>query len=327
MIRVGFVGTGGFTQHHISFLQEFENVKVVGFVGSSEEKAANFANRYKDTTGYASLESMIKHEQLDAVYICVPPMGHENYEELLIDKGIPFLVEKPLGVDEMQVRQVRDKVKETHHLTSVGYHFRYMDTIKLFQDKLHYVNVGAVLGKWMGSMPNVYWWKNQQQSGGQFNEQTTHIVDLIRYLFGEVKSVYAQETNAITQQRDSSVTVADVGLFTLTMENGLIIQVTNTAVLPDGVGEVGLKAYTDQGIIDWQPGHIDMQTHAKLEKYLNKQNPYRKESEAFLHAVATGDRSKILSTYEDSWHTFAVALAARRSIQENRVVHLGEWDA
>ncbi|WP_066188607.1 MULTISPECIES: Gfo/Idh/MocA family protein [Gracilibacillus] len=325
MIRVGFVGTGGFTRHHISFLKEFENVKVVGFVGSSEEKAANFAARYDDTTGYATLESMIAQEQLDAVYICVPPMGHENYEELLIDHGIPFLVEKPLGVEEAQVRKVRDRVKETNHLTSVGYHFRYMDTIQLFRDMLPGVQVGTVTGKWMGSMPDVYWWKNQAQSGGQFNEQTTHIVDLIRFLFGEVKSIYAQEANAVTKEKDASVTVADVGLFTLTMENGVIVQISNTAVLPDGVGEVGVKAYTDQGIIDWQTGHLEKRTSNKLEKYLTKQNPYRRESEAFLHAVATGDRSKILSSYEDGWHSFAVALAARKSLLEKRAIELAEW--
>jgi myo-inositol 2-dehydrogenase / D-chiro-inositol 1-dehydrogenase len=326
MIRIGFIGTGGFTRHHVEILQEIENVKVVGFVGSSQEKAEDFAERYYQTTGYQDLETMIAHEQLDAVYICVPPMAHENYEEMLIEHRIPFLVEKPLGVDLDKVRQVRRKVIENNHLTAVGYHFRYADTVMRFQKMLEEADVGTILGKWMGSMPGAYWWKNQEQSGGQFNEQTTHIVDLIRFLFGEVKSVYAQETNAVTAKQDSSVTVADVGLFTLTLENGLLVQIANTSVLPGGTGDVGITAYTDQGIIEWQMGHIEKKTPEKLEKYITRQNPYKRENEAFLHAVKTGDRSKILSNYEDGWHSFKVALAAQKSVREKRLVNLDEWD-
>ncbi|MDX8045213.1 Gfo/Idh/MocA family oxidoreductase [Gracilibacillus sp. S3-1-1] len=324
MIRVGFVGTGGFTRHHVEILRGIENVKVVGFVGSSQEKAEHFAKSYDETTGYKDVETMLSYEQLDAVYICVPPMAHENYEEILVDHGIPFLVEKPLGIDVEKVRSVRDKIKETNHLTAVGYHFRYADTVKKFQEMLEGTTSGVVLGKWMGSMPEVDWWRRQDQSGGQFNEQTTHIVDLIRFLFGEVTSVYALENNLTN--KNPSVTVADVGLFTLTLESGLSVQLTNTSVLPEGTGDIGIKTYTDQGIVEWRLGHVEKRTAAKIEKYLARQNPYRRENEGFLHAVKTGDRSKILSDYEDAWRSFKVAMAAQKSILEGRVVYVSEMD-
>ncbi|SHM70841.1 Gfo/Idh/MocA family protein [Gracilibacillus kekensis] len=324
MVNVGFIGTGGFTKHHVNILNELNNLQVVGFVGSSQEKAEAFAQDYPGTKGYDSLEAMIKHEQLDAVYICVPPMGHDNYEATLIEHNIPFLVEKPLGVKEEKVRETKQKVLENNHLTSVGYHFRYADIIATFKELLRDQKVGAVSGKWMGSMPGVYWWKNQEQSGGQFNEQTTHIVDLIRYLFGEIQSVYAQEVNAVTAEADSSVTVADVGLFILTLENGLIVQVSNTSVMPDGLGDVGIQVHTDTSMIEWRMGHLEMKKVDKVERFNAKENPYLNESKAFIHAVETGDRSKILSDYEDGWRSFKVALAAEKSIAEKRVININE---
>ena len=51
--------------------------------------------------------------------------------------------------------------------------------------------IGMALGRWMGGMPGVAWWRRQEGSGGQFVEQTTHIVDLLRYCAGEVTEVYA----------------------------------------------------------------------------------------------------------------------------------------
>ncbi|WP_058308923.1 Gfo/Idh/MocA family protein [Gracilibacillus massiliensis] len=324
MVKVGFIGTGGFTRHHVNILSELDNVHVVGFVGSSQKKADAFAQQYPEASGYDSLEVMITREQLDAVYICVPPMGHENYEEILIEHNIPFLVEKPLGVKEETVREIKQKVKDTNHLTSVGYHFRYADIIATFKELLKEQKVGAVSGKWMGSMPGVYWWKNQEQSGGQFNEQTTHIVDLIRYLFGEIQSVYAQEVNAVTAKADPSVTVADVGLFILTLENGLIVQISNTSVMPDGLGDVGIQVYTDTSMIEWKMGHLEMKKVDKVERFIAKKNPYLSESKAFIHAVETGDRSKILSDYEEGWRSFKVALAAEKSVTEKRAVPISE---
>ncbi|UOQ50002.1 Gfo/Idh/MocA family oxidoreductase [Gracilibacillus caseinilyticus] len=324
MLRIGFIGTGGFTNHHVQVLQGIENVEVAGFVGSSLEKAEQFAAQYTGAVGYSQLETMLEQEQLDAVYICVPPMAHKNYEALLIDYGIPFLVEKPLGIDVQQVRKVKEKVEQHQHLTAVGYHLRYSDTIARVQELLKNAETAMAAGKWMGSMPGVYWWRNQEQSGGQFNEQTTHITDLIRYLFGEVKAVYAQETNQCTNKKDPTVTVADVGLFTLTMESGMLVQIMNTSALPNGTGDVGIEIYTDQGIIDWKLGHVNWKFPGKQERYDQLQNPYKRETEAFLHAVATGDRSKILSTYEDSWYTFKVTAAAEKSLEEKRVVDVNE---
>lgn len=324
MLKIGFIGTGGFTRHHLSVLEHFKEVQVVGFVGSSKEKAEKFAYNYQGANGYSSLEKMIASEKIDAVIICVPPMAHRNYEEILIQHQIPFLVEKPLGVEEAAVRQVKRQVEKHDHLTSVGYHFRYADSVRKLQEKLKEMNIGLVSGKWMGSMPEVYWWKKQDQSGGQFNEQTTHIVDLVRFLFGEVTAVYAQEDNRIKQNLDPEVTVADAGVFILTLENGLNVQISNTSVLPDGADEVGITVYSDEGIIQWNPDYLHIRTPVKEESIPLEKNPYMTELEAFLHAVRTGDRSPIASSYPDAWKSFKVALAAQRSIQDKRKVYLDE---
>ncbi len=97
-INIGFIGTGGFTRHHVQILSSFDHVNVVGFVGSSQEKAEKFAEEFSGTNGYASLEEMMAKEKLDAVYICVPPMGHESYEKTLIENQIPFFCRKTFRI-------------------------------------------------------------------------------------------------------------------------------------------------------------------------------------------------------------------------------------
>ena len=54
---------------------------------------------------------------LDAVYICIEPTAHTDTELRAIDLGLPFLVEKPMTLDENLAETIVKKVeeKEAHH--------------------------------------------------------------------------------------------------------------------------------------------------------------------------------------------------------------------
>ncbi|SER27907.1 Predicted dehydrogenase [Gracilibacillus ureilyticus] len=325
-VKVGLIGTGWFTKHHLHILSQLEEVEVVGFVGSSKEKAEKLAADNPGTKGFGSLEEMIANDRPDAVYICVPPMSHGHYEKLLIEENIPFLIEKPLGTDLAVVREINELVERKNHLTSVGYHFRYSDVVEKWKRYNEKVKTGMVTAGWMGSMPSVYWWRDQSLSGGQFNEQTTHLVDLIRFIYGEVNSVYAQEARNVKAKTDASITVADVGSFTVTMENGIIVQIANTSILPDGTGDVGIKAFTDKGILTWQMQSFEVAGAEKKEWFKAKNNPYLEESKAFIHAVRSDDRKGIMSPYQDAYQSFKVAMAAQKSIREGKVIGLNDLE-
>lgn len=174
----------------------------------------------------------------------------------------------------------------------------------------------------MGGMPGVAWWRNQEQSGGQFTEQTTHIVDLLRYLAGEVTEVYGMFGNRIMHEQHENVTVADVGTVSLKLANGVVANISNTCVLPGEVGRVGLSFYNDNGLLDWNPERLLEVRSGDSKEFVNAGNPYAVETEAFLHAVRTGDRSRILSDYEDGYKTLKVTCAAYESAQRGLPVKL-----
>lgn len=320
-LRIGIAGTGWFAGMHADLLASMEGVKVQAFLGSSAEKGEAMARKY-GANGYGSLKDMLDRETLDAVYICVPPEAHGAIERSLIRRGIPFLVEKPLGTETSIPASLLQDIKEAGLLTSVGYHFRYQESVKRLKTLLQEDKIGMVVGQWMGGMPGVAWWRDQERSGGQFTEQTTHIVDLLRYLAGEVKEVYGVFGNRIMQDKHEGVTVADVGTVSLTLENGIVANISNTCVLPGGVGRVGLSFYNEQGMLDWNPERLLEVKEGHSEEFANTGNPYQAESEAFLHAVRTGDRSRILSDYEDGYRTLKVTCAAWESAKSGRPVRL-----
>ncbi|MEC0092405.1 Gfo/Idh/MocA family protein [Paenibacillus macquariensis] len=311
-LRIGIIGTGWFSQVHADHLVALDDVVLQAICGSNKEKGDQMARRY-GATGYGHVKDMLEAEKLDAVYICVPPMAHGEIEELLIERGIPFLVEKPIGTDTELPRRLLRQIEAKSLLTSVGYHFRYKATVAQMKQLLGEQHVGMAVGQWMGSMPGVAWWRQQEGSGGQFIEQTTHIVDILRYCLGDVEEVYAMYGSRVMHEQHDYVSVPDVGTVTLKLSSGVIANISNTCVLPGSMDQTGITFYTGEGILDWNPSRLKVMTPQVSTEYTDPTNPYMLESEAFIHAIRTGDTSGIRSDYADAFKTQLVTCAALES--------------
>ncbi|MDW8107382.1 MAG: Gfo/Idh/MocA family oxidoreductase, partial [Armatimonadota bacterium] len=149
-------------------------------------------------------------------------------------------------------------------------------------------------------------------SGGQLVEQTTHIFDLARYLVGEITEVFAYSLDRpeLLHYPDGDVNVSDV--VCLKFENGAVGVITNTNGLRVP-GEVGLKVYTPERIIEVSWGRMVEVEPNRKEEFFSRDNPYVRESQAFLEAIHTGDRSLIRADYREGVKTLAVTLAADES--------------
>ncbi|RXZ84299.1 gfo/Idh/MocA family oxidoreductase [Paenibacillaceae bacterium] len=321
-LQVGMVGTGWFSKMHGKLLAGMEGVQVSAICGSSKEKADALAADFDNAGSYESIHDMLDARKLDAVYICTPPFAHGEIELALAERNVPFFVEKPLAADLDTPTKILKRVEETQLLTSVGYHCRYMDSTDKALELLQGRTAGVAMGRWMGSMPGVYWWRNQETSGGQMVEQTTHMVDLLRYLLGEVTEVYAAYGQLVMHERETGVTVPDVGTATLKLASGAVATISNTCMLTSGFSN-GLQIYTDGNVLDLTGGELKEFVGEQTNEYKNVSNPYERENEAFLHAVRTGDASGIRSTYADAWRTQQVTVAANESARTGLPVKLG----
>jgi myo-inositol 2-dehydrogenase / D-chiro-inositol 1-dehydrogenase len=319
-MKIGFIGTGWFANKHASILGEMNGIEVTAFCGTSIEKAETEARKWSNAKGYTNVEQMLDKQKLDAVYICVPPMAHGAIEKALLERGIPFFVEKPLGINDKPFEIAR-RIEEQGLITSVGYHWRYMDISKKAQSLLQECQAGMALGYWMGSMPMVHWWRDVNKSGGQFIEQTTHIVDLLRFLIGEVKEVYSAYSSRVMESKVEGTTVSGVGSVILKLNNGIVANISNTCILPES-HKAGLEIYTNEGVMEITSNLLRDIRGKELNEYRNQLDPYKVENEIFLNAIKTGDASHILSTYSDAVKTHAITLAAAQSAMTGLPVSL-----
>ena len=174
---------------HLRELTEIGGSKFVAFCDIVVEKAERAVTQYGGKA-YADYNQMLANEELDAVYISIPPFAHGAPERAVIDAGLAMFVEKPVHMDADDAKEIAAEIEEKGIITATGYQERYLDIIDKAQELLASRRVGFFMGYWMGGMPGG-WWREKAKSGGQLMEQTTHEFDMARYLFGEVKTVYA----------------------------------------------------------------------------------------------------------------------------------------
>jgi predicted dehydrogenase len=308
-IRIGFVGIGWIAGTHMDALSQLEDAQPVAFCDLDSERAERAAARFGGRA-YTDWRTMLDTESLDALYVCLPPHAHDGVEIAAAERGIHLFVEKPVARDLDYARRVEEAIQKAGIICSVGYHFRYYGATERAKERLQGLPVLMVKGAWDGGMPTgTLWWRKHALSGGQLVEQTTHIFDLARYLVGEIVEVftYSHYNPALLHHPEGDIAVADV--VCLKFENGAVGVITDTNGL-HAPGEVGLKVYTPERIVEVSWGRMVETEANRKEEYFSRDNPYLRESEAFLTAIRTGDRSLIRSDYSDAVRTLAVTLAA-----------------
>lgn len=310
-IRIGFVGCGGMASGHMNNLSQMEGVELVAFCDVDSARAENSAHRFGGRA-YTDHRVMLEKEDLDALYVVVPPFAHTDAEILAAQKGCGIFVEKPVAINLEKALEIQEAIEKSGVVNSVGYHWRYMEVTDLAKQYLNGKTIGMVLGYWMGGLPGAPWWRRMDGSGGQFVEQTTHIFDLARYLVGEIIEVSAYTALRALQEVES-LDVPDVGSANLRFANGAIGTIHNTCLLKVGY-HTGLSIITPDLIVELMGG-LRLIEPGKRTEISNRNNAYRVEDEIFIEAVRTKDMSKVRSPYADAVRSLAVTLAANQSAE------------
>ena len=314
---IGFVGTGGIARTHMDALAAVPDARVLACTDVDPDRAAEAAARFAGAGAYTDHRRMLDAQELDAAYVCVPPHAHGEVELALIERGIPFFVEKPVGNDRETPQRVLDALEGKGLITSVGYVMRYIENARRARDHLAEHPPVLARGIYAGGLPGAAWWRRKEQSGGQVNEQSTHLVDLARYLFGEVRSVFcAARRGLITDVEGYSV--EDASLCTLAFESGMIAELASTCAVEQG--EVSLEVFTRTSRLrlDTWRLNLTLTRSGEAHSYETGEDPYLREDRAFVEAVLDGDASGVECSYADAFRTQRVTCAANESMESGQ---------
>ncbi|MBG9568607.1 Gfo/Idh/MocA family oxidoreductase [Brevibacillus agri] len=315
-IQIGMIGVGGIGQHHLKGLLADERVRVTAVCDVNKEAAASTAEQI-GAAGYTSWRELLAHEQLDALFVCVPPFAHEEIEEQAAARGIHLFVEKPIGLDLETVTRKQAAIEKAGIISATGYCLRYLDIVQQARDYLADKQIALVSGHYLTKFVETPWWRQMGKSGGQLVEQATHTLDMMRFLAGDVEKVYAQMALMASQDIDG-IDIPDVSAVSLSFATGAIGQLDTCFIQADH--RTGVEILGKHFRVQIDGRKLTITDEAGTRTTEATVDMYRKQDRAFVTAIETGDASLVLSPYASAKKTLAVTLAANQSAKSGTPV-------
>lgn len=199
-LRIALIGAGVMGRQHYQHLRTLDQAQLCA-VADPNESAAEFAAEC-GVGYYADYRKMLDLARPEAVIVANPNALHVSTALDCLAAGVPVLLEKPVGVQVEEVRELVAASKATGVPVLVGHHRRHNPLIA----RAHEVITRGALGRlttvtalWQLRKPDSYFdipWR-REAGAGMLLTNLIHDLDLLRYLCGEVRQVQAVTSNAV----------------------------------------------------------------------------------------------------------------------------------
>lgn len=300
--RIAMVGAGGVAARHVRVLTGLD-ARVVAVADPVPEAAGRLAADC-GATAYQDVEQLLDSEQVDAVYVCVPPFAHGAPERAVLARRLPLFVEKPLSVDPDTAAELAALVEQAGVVTGTGYHWRCLDTVERAAELLADSPARLAVGSWLDKVPPPAWWTSRLHSGGQVVEQLTHVLDLARVLVGDVAELWATGSRAETSPGD----VDDVTAVAARFRSGAVGTFAASALLP-AKRRANLETVSADGLrLQLSEQELVIERGAGREVLTPRVDAHELVDREFLDAVA-GRRPATRAPYGEALRTHRLGLA------------------
>ncbi len=173
-------------------------------------------------------------EDIDVVSICLPNYLHADTVKKAAQQGIHIYCEKPLAANESEAEDILQAILDKDIRHQIVFHNRFFTAVMRAREIVDEGRLGRILSFNASYQhpSNVdaekrYNWKFDKEyaCGGTLFDMGSHVLDMLYYLIGKYKGLYARMQIAHKKRKDDngrerSVQVEDAAYIVAEMENG-----------------------------------------------------------------------------------------------------------
>ena len=222
-IKVALIGAGYIAGYHARGLQSIPDVEIVGVVSKNIDNAKKFALKYKIKDAFDDISPILKNDEIDAVIISTPNHLHAPQSIEFLRNGKDAFLEKPMGMNAKEGRQITEVAKEQNQLVMVGHMWRFDTDTNYIKNSIESGQLGKIFktkayGIHENWGPSGWFTKKELAGGGALADMGVHAIDTTRYLIGDPKpiKVYARIATHF-----SDYDVDDTAMIHITWDNGV----------------------------------------------------------------------------------------------------------
>jgi predicted dehydrogenase len=123
---------------------EVDRVDVVAVAARDKDRAEAFAREHGVPSVAASYEALIGRDDVDAIYIGLPPAGHAEWTIAALEAGKHVLCEKPFSCDVAEADAMVSAATAARRVLCEAHHWRYHPLAARLREVLRSGRIGAV---------------------------------------------------------------------------------------------------------------------------------------------------------------------------------------
>ena len=270
MVGWGFIGkvhTYGYINLPLCYRTCPASINLIG-VCTAGEKTARLA---KKTGGFSfgttSYRAILERKDIDIVHCCTPNYLHKDFLIEALQREKHIYCEKPLALNLKEAKEVLKATKKSHTVHQMTFEYRFIPAIMRAKQLIEEGLLGDVFsfrGSYLhsgyidSSRPMSWRMDKKKAGGGALFDLGSHILDLVRYLLGEYKAVFAT-TPTFIQERPLSedlgkkvaVEVDDLAFLQVEMASGALGTVEASRLATGANDELRLEIHGSKGALNF----------------------------------------------------------------------------
>ncbi len=305
-INVGLLGYGAVARQHLYayytiplyFPELNADIKVVAVYGRTEEKVKNFSKKYSINRCYTDYNELIKDKEVQVIDISLPNRLHYETALIAAEEGKDIICEKPLSVDyksAFEMYRVAEKAGVKH---AIVYNYRWLPAVLLAKKLIEEGFIGRIYhfrGMYLEdfaidmNQPLAWRYIKSEAGSGALGDDATHVIDLARFLVGEIKKVCGKAKIHIEERpliadptKKGKVETDDEFMALIEFENGAIGSIEASRVCAGRKNFLYIEINGSEGSIIWNLERLN-----ELKIYTVRDPP---EVQAFKTIYVTNEK-------------------------------------
>ncbi|HEX2863189.1 MAG TPA: Gfo/Idh/MocA family oxidoreductase [Deinococcales bacterium] len=337
MVRVGIIGLGGVAGIHLEGFAA-AGAEIAAICDVDSKRLAERAAAFPDARPSTSLDELLEDETLDAVSVCTPNAFHGPATLAALAAGKHVYCEKPVSLSLVEGEAMVSAARSAGLLLQVGHHLRCNPFAEKARELIQAGAIGRVCFVWLrqahdwggGSVRGAFGSK-AVSGGGTLLDNGCHLMDLARFLGGDVQDVFARVATL-----GHPVEVEDTTLVSLAFESGALGSVENAWTATGWeeafrvFGTRGSLRYTNRSqtlelLHEHRGGGSESWPEPDSTRYrFARPNAHAEATRRFVRAVQARkdglDDVRVPCTGSDGLEAVRLVLAAYRSAETGRAV-------
>lgn len=230
-LRVAVVGGGVGKQHIEAFQQLPEQWEVLAVCDIDAARARELATTYAIPRVATDIAHLCRMDDLDVIDICTPPHLHFEQIQQVLESGKHAVCEKPLVGSLREVDELIRIEAESRGRMMPIFQYRFghgLQKLKFLVDRglagTAYLTTVETSWRRRAAYYAVPWrGKWETELGGTLLSHASHTHDMLSYILGPIKSVFARTTTRV-----NPIEVEDCASISLEMADGSLASLSAT---------------------------------------------------------------------------------------------------